>query len=231
MTPTRILVCGDSFFSCDLGHPGTHFSELLASHYGCELVSLARQGISTNSIRLQLAEFAKHQPDLVILGGTDQNRFEVPMQSLYPADNFAGYNPQHGLGNIEYRHYPNLSKNFVDNSHCTMWSDHVSKFFDETAFPQDVVTAWKYYLSFLFDPAWKKQQDDWVVESSLFFLTQQAVAYLYMPNGNYVPSHVAGQNLLEHVISEQNDDGRSYHTADYEQQVVFQLLVQKINEL
>lgn len=231
MKPNKILVCGDSFLSCDLNYPGTHFSELLADYYDCELISLARQGISTNSIRLQCNECLKYNPDLVLIGGTDETRFELPMKSLYPNNNFKEYNKQNGLGNIEYRHYPNLSKTFVDNSACSLWSDHFSKFFDENAFPNDVLQAWKYYLGLLHDPNWKKQIDEWVVESSIFFLEQNKFSYIYLPNGHYIPDCASDQKIFDYNIPASYQSDRSYHTSDEEQQTLFHKLKEKINEL
>jgi hypothetical protein len=226
----KIAVCGDSFFSCDTRWPNTHFSELLSNSLNATLYNYARQGTSVNVIRLQLEEAVKQKPDLILFGSTDIHRFEIPLISLYPQDNFSTYNISYGLHNIEYRHYPNSSKFQVDGSKATLFSDHWSKFLCEDNFPSDVIGAWKNYLSFLYDSNWKQQIDQWIIESGIYFLDNCGIPYFYMPNGNFVPQNLNKNKLIDYKIND-DESPRSYHTLDNEQEKIFLMIKGKINEI
>lgn len=178
----KIVICGDSFFSADLKFPGTHFSELLDC---AEYINLARTGCSNTCIRLQVSRAIELSPDLIIVGATDHNRLEIPLEK---------YISKNGLDNIEYaisHNGSNFSRKIVNqNPHwpITMYSEHISALSKSGYLPESKELAFKYFITELWDENWEQEQNKFIIESSLYTLQFSGIRFVYMPNTNYVPA-------------------------------------------
>lgn len=228
----KICVCGDSYFSCDERWPGSHFSERLAEKLGIDLVSLARQGISNSAIRLQVDRAISIKPDLVILGSTDSHRFEIPIHALWNHLSKKSYDIDHGLDNIEYRHYPNTSKHHLDTSKACVWSDHYSKYTTDD-FDKSFRDLWQLFFTEIYDEHWQEQRDRWIIESSICALEKNQIPFLYMPNNSWIPTWLDTSFIEDidlHALSKKFPDDTSYHTTPTAQEYIMDLLVLRIQK-
>ncbi len=228
----KICVCGDSFFSCDERWPGTHFSERIAKKLGIELISLARQGISNSGIRLQVDRAISIKPDLVILGSTDSHRFEIPIHSLWRDVAKQSYDIDRGIDNIEYRYYPNPSKNHLDTSKACVWSDHYSKY-TTGDFDKEFSNLWKLFFTEIHDGKWKEQQDRWIIESSICALQKNQIPFLYLPNHNWIPTWLDTEfiediDLVE--LANKFPGHTAYHTSQDAQEYIIDRLLIRIQQ-
>lgn len=227
---TMILsVCGDSYFSCDNRYPDTHFSEILSNRWGYKLINLARQGISNRSIRLQVDRAIGINPELIIFGSTTSDRLEWTLHSLWPHLSKKSYCADNGLDNIEYRYWPNPSRDHVDSTHACLWSDHISKY-DTDDFDSSFTSFWKSYFADFYDENWQKQIDQWVIESSLATLENSNIDYLYMPNTQHVPSWVSHNKIFDidlKFCATTNPSDASYHTTAGMQQKIADIIDEK----
>ena len=213
-----LVVCGDSYLGCYDDYVGTHFTEVLSNRLNLKLISLARQGISNSAIRLQVDEALKYNPQLIIVGGTDFNRYEVPIHSVWSNEPMKNFNPQFGIHNLNYRSYPNTSKKNIDSSYVTMWSDHWSKYSENGNFDGDFYQAWKQFITYIVDENWKQQQDQWIIESSMITLLNSKIKFLYMPLlSNFIPNWLPTECLLDdtHLLNNKNFKTicPGYHTS------------------
>jgi len=213
-----LVVCGDSYLSCYDEYAGTHFAEILSKKFDLNLISLARQGISNSAIRLQVDEAVKYNPQLIIVGGTDYNRYEVPIHSVWPKEPTKHFDPQHGIHNLAYRYYPSISKKNINSSHTTMWSDHWSKYSENGNFDSEFYQAWKQFITCIVDENWKQQQDQWVIESSMITLLNSKISFLYMPlSSKFTPTWLPTKCLLDdkQLLNDKNYKGidPGYHTS------------------
>ncbi len=70
MKPTMLII-GDSFMSHDERHPGEHWSEMLPEY---RVVNTAKAGASLSSIVESLIDGLAQDPDVVVVGLTDEAR-------------------------------------------------------------------------------------------------------------------------------------------------------------
>lgn len=227
----KLVVCGDSFFSCDERYPGTHFSELLANQLGCELVNLAREGISNSGIRLQVDRALTFNPSFIIVGATSSDRFEMPLKSLWPNESRGNFDAHNGLDNVAYNYYNSTAKQYLDQQKATLFSNHYSKFASDNNFDSTFNLAWKYFFDTILDLNWKQQQDNWIIESSLVTLLNQPCPFLYIPNAHYVPawldrSLVADEQQLTNLTGHCDS---IYHTTAENQQIFYNYIKDRIN--
>jgi hypothetical protein len=155
---------------------------------------LARQGCSNGGIRIQIDEVLRQRPDFVIVNATGSDRMEIPASSVtyepetnqYWSRNFAwwqnnhsGYDPKAGLDNINYNH--NQSKLIVE----AMWSlaDNHTFTYRPKKLDTETNDAIKKYITYLYDPAWKKQQDQWIMRDGIMQLQLAGISFILSPIG------------------------------------------------
>lgn len=197
----KLMVCGDSFSALTLDdtHKGTHFSEILAERWGYELVNLAFRGCSNGGVRLQIEEVIRQQPDFAIIIPTFFDRTELPITALKPDYNkfswfefdqfiklfdrgsptYTGYDETNGINNINHANSTNptlICENFV--SIINNW-DHPYR--RNGLLSDEVVNSVKDYLSFMYDPNWKRQQDRWIIEHGAVELVKNNIPFLFIP--------------------------------------------------
>lgn len=178
----KIAVCGCSF-SAPVNkdeYRGTHWSEILAKDLDADLVSLARQGISNNAIRLQIVEAIDSRADLILINSTTPDRIEVPIDMIDDTTKTAppagrGYDKQRGLKNFNYNTGP-----------YSMLSETIFSLIDWPRHPYrlkkpnpNIIEATKYYASIIYDQQWKIQCDNWMINSGLWDLHERKISFIY----------------------------------------------------
>lgn len=273
----KIIVCGCSFSAVSNmeQYRGTHWSELLAQRLNCEVINYARQGISNGGIRIQIDEAIKQKPDLVILTPTVIDRIEIPYTATPVAwqnstfdkirdilNDFQGvskhgYEPGLGIKNLNYsgtEPYRLISENFL-----FLLSDHHGPSRVNKLYPE-VLEAVRGYVSYMYDPSWKRQMDQWIIRDGLQQLKNNNIPYILQPqllwhsgdinlNRRQVAGKFLGQQLDNNLIddfdciltlAETNPiykDGESisedpgYHTTPKLQEQFVELLEQYIKFL
>lgn len=228
-----LYVCGDSFFSCDDSVPGIHFSEQIASRSNLVLMSLDRQGISNSAIRLQVERAISDRANFIIFGATDCHRFEIPLHVLWSHLPKKYFDISQGLNNIEYRYYPNPSRQNVDPSFACLWSDHYSKY-SSGDFDPEFLQIWKTFFSEIYDESWRDQQDRWIVESSIARLERSGIPFVVMPNDNWIPSWYDNENLLSlslRLLSQTYPAHHAFHSTASTQNIITDTIMPKLQTI
>lgn len=188
MSIKKLGVCGDSYMSAisynendlDNGY-NNHFTEILSRKIGCDVVTFARGACSNQTIRLQIDEIIKEKPDLVIIGTTSADRFELPICDLYVDDYFDKnknndciYNKNNGLYNIDHTNWIDKSAEKINFSKIkpTLISDTLNNLFNGQQYPKNILNndeldILKKWFNRYYDCKWKIQQDTWIVSDGL----------------------------------------------------------------
>ena len=178
----KLVVCGDSFSSVSVTHPGTHYSELLADKLNAELFNYARRGCSNGGIRLQIQEAIEQDADYVIVVPTSWDRMEIPstgvpyttrettedrpnalQNHLLDTTIYKGYNRELGIGNINYSKDPTP---MIFETIFSMAGDYTHEYRRGKLEPE-IVNAMMHYVNYLYDSNWKQQQDQWIIVDGL----------------------------------------------------------------
>ena len=198
----RLYICGDSFSSISKKDKfkGTSWSEVLANKLDWELVNLARPGISNGGIRLQIEKAIQERADFVFIVPTFPDRIELPGKIDPPQDillaikkknkknliEFSerlplflpeldyGYDPTIGLSNIDYSNegYRLISAPLI---HLVEGS------YKATADNKGIRFLLKQYITMLYDPLWKKQNDQWIIREAMFNLYDNDIPFSLDP--------------------------------------------------
>lgn len=234
----KLGVCGCSWMSatqdikgrvdCE-GASGKHFTEILAKKLGWELYSLARSACSNSAIRMQVAEMVQQKVDLVLVGVTSANRIEFPIKGKE-------FDPSLGVYNIDYKLHPDLSSLNEKFVHDNIVSDTLNNIVrhNEWSHPYKFLTpdhysAIKSYITYLFDPQYREQQDAWIIHSGIaelraaripFFLVMQGWIIPYTPfNDESNPSLIRDDKLWPWTYHDMTTM-RRWHTTDESQEVL-----------
>lgn len=194
----KLVVCGDSYMAAispninDLDNgSGKHFTELLADKLGWQVVTFARGACSNQTIRLQIDEAIKLNPDYVIISSTSPDRYELPINDMttgeyYEKDSFNFYREDAGLYNIHYKSFPDKSAEHTqfNEVEATMFSETLNNIFNNTAHNRhlnksDVKILEKWFDRF-YDSRWKKQQDGWILADGIRRLVDNNINFSFI---------------------------------------------------
>ena len=210
MSRKKLAVCGCSFSSVATPeqHRGTHFSEIMARTLDWDLLALAYQGCSNGGIRLQMQGAIDAGADFVMVIPTFFDRIEIPTTGMKPVFNPTlwlsfdqkmkknlGYDPEKGMDNINHTHskQPSLiCENLVSLVYNWKHAYRNRKQLDE-----QVVEAVKQYVSHLYDPMWKLQQDRWIIEQGMLTLVRRQRPCFMIPTLSLWPAGGQGPELLD----------------------------------
>lgn len=192
----KLGVCGDSFMAAinksytypDNGY-GKHFTEILGDRLKCDVVTFAKGGVSNQTIRLQIEEIIKENPDHVIIGATTPDRLEIPIPDL-KVKNYhdkweeKNYHPFNSIYNIKY----NDTLNNQSQNHPgfrlyepTMISETISNIItnkkDYSLITKRKKEALIQYFDYLYDHEWKMQQDSWILCDGLYKLEKRGITF------------------------------------------------------
>jgi len=193
----KLMVAGCSFSAPTKNNDGTSWSEVLAEKLGWDLVNLARQGCSNGGVRLQIEEIRKQRPDFAVVTPTFWDRMEIPANSapydwtqapshgenaplekhLQDRTRGNGYRREDGLINVNYGKEPSnmicetifsLAENF----------DHPYRMARISKDAQHGIRSW---IDSIYDNAWKKQQDEWIMHEGILQMYHDGLKFLVQP--------------------------------------------------
>lgn len=216
MPRKKFAICGCSFSSkaYKLGYEGTHFSEILTNRIGWDLLNFAYHGCSNGGIRMQIQGAIKAEADFVLVIPTFFDRIEIPITGLKPDLNLhwlafdhklkqpSGFDPLRGMENINYISNPNPSlicENFV--SLINNWP-HQNR--HKKPLNSETISALKSYVSYIYDPLWKKQQDQWIIEQGMLSLIKKQIDCFLVPTISLWNQLTNGPEILD----------KNYYTLD-----------------
>ena len=254
----KLSICGDSWMTPSLYFKNTHFSELLAEHYGVDLLALSRNSCSNNAICLQIEESIRHKADFVIVGCTTPDRIEIPLlentipnQILKSWHSFFGnllhgrYNKEHGLANIDYSKHAVLSaknkflKNPVlisESIQNLIWQESIKKL-GKYKLSEDKINSLIAYVSNLYDPKFKQQIDCWCISNALRKLQDNNINFLFFSSSLFSDEFLSDISWMLDK-NKANIDGPynlefgepTYHTTPEAQVYVADQLIKIIDE-
>lgn len=264
----KLMVTGCSFSATTSPADGTSWSELLAEQLGWELTNLARQGCSNGAIRIQIEEVRRQRADFAIVTPTFWDRTEIPARSApynWSSHVSGGWNPkleQHlqdrtikngycredGIDNVNYG---NNNYNMICETIFTL-AENIGNQYRKGPLPKDTVQAMRYYIDQLYDSAWKKQQDEWIIIEGLLQLYLDGIPFIVSPVllwpfdpqnqsqwrsifPKIIPDHYIMQDSMESVLSVSGnypvgDHDPGYHTNRQGQQIIAQNWLQRITQ-
>jgi hypothetical protein len=217
----KLGVCGDSFMAAinksdsepNNGY-GKHFTEILGKKLNCDVVTFAKGGVSNQTIRLQIEEIIKENPDHVIIGTTSPDRLEIPIPDLRVSDYHdkwkeKNYRPFNSLYNIKYiDSLNNQSQNHpgfrLDEP--KMISETISNLIvhkkDHPILSRRKKEAIIEYFDYLYDHEWKIQQDSWILCDGLYKLQKRGISF------DVIIQHLHlgyFEDFTDYIIGPQND--------------------------
>lgn len=164
----KIAVCGCSFSAKSELSPGTHWSELLEKKLDCKIFNYAVGGSSNNYIRLQMESALSISPDFIIVNSTTASRIDFPLDSS--KNNIKKYN----IFNFKTKTDRNAMSSF------TLTGLAAGKWRYGSC-PQDKKIAAEHFVMHLFDFAWKRQTDQWIITAGLKEFHDRNIKFLYDP--------------------------------------------------
>lgn len=177
----KLIVCGDSFMSPVVTHPGTHFSELVAKELGYELTAYSRGGMSNGGIAVQIESAIKSQPDLILVGLTYYDRIEYPMNMAPDSTHHEftiediSYTNSHSVSS-RYS-WLNKSPRLISTTIAQLLTDE-SNWLNHLSGISIKKKALNFWLRYLYDPDWKRQTDMWMMYAVLHRLHLSGIPYL-----------------------------------------------------
>lgn len=179
----KIAVCGDSWFTDDHNYPGTSFTEILSIKNNWDMISLARAGASNFAICLQIDKAIEIDCDAVVIATTTVDRIEIPdpldvagLHARFAEEenidwNEGVYQKSNSIANILYKlHNDSSTKHDFFNSNWTLMSDTIGNFLLGERYKDyidsEVLDSLKHYLTNLYDPAYKRQIDTWILSDA-----------------------------------------------------------------
>lgn len=239
----RIAICGDSFVTPVMQHPGTHFAEILQKKLDAEMLYLGRGGMSNGGICLQLEAVMDMSPDLVIFNTSYADRVEFALDTADGRQNYS-------VRDIVYAHTESVSTYFgvterpnliVDNLSSLLHLNQGQAYERWNRLYSDIDNfdrkrqALKTWFNELYTPGWKRQVDRWCLQAVTRQLVDRNipfVMYLDVARVGNLPWFNESNNISDQIISRfyakfidiEIDPG--YHTTyDVQKQIAEYLLV------
>jgi len=173
-----IAICGDSFFSTDLNHPGASFGEYLCNKNNWNVVSLARPGVSNFAIGIQIDEAIKINSDFVVFGTTSVDRIE-----LLTNDNIS-YNKLNGVSNIKHKRVP-----YDQTQNQTIITDVIANMLKYDIYKEKISKekrqALKEYVTYCYDENIKRQYDSWLISDACRRLIASNIPFMLFCESTY----------------------------------------------
>jgi len=149
-----------------------HFVDLYAIDKKLNYTNLAYGGASNFAIRMQIDQAISFKPNFVIVGATTSGRLEIP------------------LGKFDHtkliRNYSDVLEINLSNSDNGILKDYQRSF----TFPsdlkflnlnQDIETAYKHYLSLLYNNEIDDFKNYYIIQSGLRLLESLKIPYIFLP--------------------------------------------------
>ena len=168
-----LVVCGSSWSAISTipGFEGTHWSELLAKKLNAELINLAIGGASNIKIRIQLNAAKKIKPNFILFNADDAARIEIKNLNNSNLKNIKRYNIENFAG------YKSSSNHLISTSPAII--SQKTKF-NELITSEQRQAIYDYY-NYIYDDVWKKQIDQYIMNSGILDLHIQNFNFLFNP--------------------------------------------------
>jgi hypothetical protein len=194
----KLVICGDSYMASiseNINNPDNgsnkHFTELLAKKIGWEVTNFARGGCSNQTIRLQIDEAIKLNPDYVILASTSYDRYDFPINDMttdeyYGKNSYSSYKEYNGLYNIEYKDFPDKSAENpkFNEIEPNMFSETLNNIFNDTSpkkhLNENEIKILEKWFDRFYDSAWKRQQDGWILADGVRRLQDNNINFTFI---------------------------------------------------
>jgi len=199
----KVAICGTSHFCLDHENQGTHFSEIVAKNYNSQLIVYSRDGVSNNTIALQIEQAISEKVDFIIIGLGYYDRIDIPIEqdkklltqffdsymnffNLRDQKNYKQYSRENLLSNIDYSKYNNSSRyDFLQNP-CMISESINNLIFTNNVVKYDLskntINAIKSYVMYMYDAKFKQQIDCWVINNILRKLVYETkINFLLFP--------------------------------------------------
>jgi hypothetical protein len=208
----KLIVCGCSFSAPSATLPGTSYAEILAQKLDWDLVHLARQGCSNGGIRLQIDEVIRQRPDFAIIAPTFHDRMEIPAAAApyKPSKNENkgqdlevhlrntaiknGYVPEDGIRNVNYNNKPynmicETIISLAENYQHPYRSRHINV---------DTQQAVRMYINHIYDSAWKKQIDTWIMRDGIVQTYLAGIKFIVLPDNLWTAQTV--REIIPNIV-------------------------------
>jgi hypothetical protein len=204
---TTFAVCGDSWFSSDINHPGKSFGEIIAAKNNWNLVSLARGGCSNFAISLQIDKAIELESNFILVGCTTPDRIEIPiidnqtksiwekLRSSFNWDDWSYTQPEvykknYGISNVWHRHHADLSNLNSWIKDPTIISESLNNLIFNNPYDIDTsqIEALKLYATALYDSGIKRQIDCWIMSDACRRLLASNIPFLFYIEPLFDPS-------------------------------------------
>lgn len=202
----KLMVAGCSFSAVSQTLPGTSWSERLCHRLNLEqtqagswsLINLARQGCSNGGIRIQIDEIIRQRADFAVIGPTFWDRMEIPAISapydwsqapssgenpplerhLQNRQLGNGYRREDGIRNVNYGTEPS---NMICETIFTL-AENFPHPYRPARITKSVQQGIRSWIDSIYDNAWKKQQDEWIIREGVISMHQEGIKFLVLPN-------------------------------------------------
>lgn len=209
----KIAICGDSFVTPVMQHPGTHFAEILQQTLGADMVYLGRGGMSNGGICLQLETAMVLEPDLIIFNTSFADRVEFALDTSRSKS-------QYTVRDIVYAHTESVSSYYGVEQDADLIVDNLSSLLQTNSSPaydrwnrlyEDVADfehkrrALRTWFEALYTPAWKAQVDRWCLEAVVRRMVDQHIPYLMFLDVikiGHLPWFNSANNVSDLVINQ-----------------------------
>jgi hypothetical protein len=212
----KLMVAGCSYSAVSPRAVGTAWSEVLAHRLGWELENLARWGCSNGGIRIQIDEILRQRPDFAVITPTFWDRMEIPataapfdwgkgrdgwdpeiQQHLQNCILKNGYRREDGIDNVNYG---NNNYNMICETIYTL-AENVNHPYRSGTVSKTTQTAIRHWIDGIYDSAWKKQQDEWIIKSGIYELYHAGIDFLFVPVLLWPWDPALGQRQWRNVIT------------------------------
>jgi hypothetical protein len=220
MTRKKLMVAGCSFSAVGQKVPGTSWSEVLAKRLDWDLINLARQGCSNGGVRIQMEEIRRQRPDFAIITPTFWDRMEIParaapydwtippggwdpplQQHLQNREIKNGYNRADGINNVNYG---NNNYNMICETIFSLAENYPHPY-RSGLISKETQKGIRYWIDSIYDNAWKKQQDEWIIVGGLLEMYLEGLKFLVVPELLW-PWDETNENLWRESISKHIPD-------------------------
>jgi hypothetical protein len=168
----------------------------MAQELGWDLENFAREGCSNGGVRIAIDEILRQRPDFAVITPTFWDRMEIPAKAAPYDWNTAatawdpplqrhlqnreiknGYDRDDGINNVNYghNHYRMICETIFS------LAENYPNRFRHGDIDRDTQRAVKHYIDRIYDNAWKKQMDEWIITEGLMRMYQAGIKFLVVP--------------------------------------------------
>jgi hypothetical protein len=230
----KLVVCGSSWSSVSkkLGFEGTHWSELLSKKLNATLLNLAVGGASNSNIRLQLDAAKELEPNFILFNA--ENAIRIDIKNL---------NKNNLKKNVKKYNSNNFAGRKTSTNHLITVSPSIIE--QESKITELVTNKQRQaiydYYEYIYDDIWKKQTDQYIMNSGILDLYINNFNFLFNPyllsddfdlpkfikEKHFVDSKL-NFKIIRDMYTFSNKDDPGYHVSKDGQKIIAELYYTEI---